>query len=57
LQGRAWRARAGVGQGGQTFSVTLRITDFWPRSGFGNFDLLFFLLVATAAQILDEISL
>jgi len=35
-------------QGGQTFSVTLRITDFWPRSGFGNFDLL--LLLATAVS-------
>jgi len=31
------RGRAGAGQGGQTFSVTLRITDFWPRSEFGNF--------------------
>jgi hypothetical protein len=35
----------------------LRITDFWLRSGFGNFDLLLFLLAATAAQIPDEISL
>jgi hypothetical protein len=39
LQGRA-------GQGSQTFSVTLRITDFWPRSGFGNFDLLLLLAAA-----------
>ncbi len=29
--------------------------DFWPRSGFGNFDLLL-LLAAAAAQIPNEIS-
>jgi hypothetical protein len=45
-QGRA--GRAGAGQGDQTFSVTLRITDFWPRSGFGNFDLL--LLLAASSK-------
>jgi len=48
--------RAGAGQGGQTFSVTLRITDLWLRSGFGNFDLLLFLLAAAATRIPDEIS-
>ncbi len=46
-QGRV--GRAGTGQGGQTFSVTLRIMDFWPQSGFGNFDLLL-LLLAGAGQ-------
>jgi len=47
----------GAGQGDQTFSVTLRITDFWPRPGFGNFDLLLLLLLAAAAaRIPDEIS-
>jgi hypothetical protein len=32
------RHGAGAGQGSQTFSVTLRITDFLPRSRFGNFE-------------------
>jgi len=53
-QGRA--SRVGAGQGGQTFSVTLRITDFWLRSRFGNFDLLFLLFAVTVARIPDEIS-
>jgi hypothetical protein len=52
----AGQGQGRAGQGGQTFSVTLRITDLWPRSGFGNFDLLLFLLAVAAAQILDEIS-
>jgi hypothetical protein len=30
--------KAGAGQGSQTFSVTLRIMNFWPQSGFGNFE-------------------
>jgi hypothetical protein len=45
-QGQGRAGRAGAGQGGQTFSVTLRITDFWPWSGFGNFDLLLLLAAA-----------
>ncbi len=36
LAGQGAGGRAG--QGGQTISVTLRIADFWPRSGFGNFE-------------------
>jgi hypothetical protein len=48
LQGRGW---AGAGQGGQTFSVTLRITDLWPQSGFGNFDLLLLLVAAVSKDI------
>jgi hypothetical protein len=52
LQGRTGQGRAGKGRaGGQTFSVTPRITDFWPRSGFGNFDLL---LLFTAAVSKDH---
>ncbi len=54
LQGRT--GRVGAGQGGQTFSVMLRITDFWPQSGFGNFDLLLFILAAVAVRIPNEIS-
>jgi hypothetical protein len=54
-QGQGGQGMGRGRQGGQTFSVMLKITDFWPRLGFGNFDLL--LLLATAvARILDEIS-
>jgi hypothetical protein len=39
----------------QVFSPS-SMEDIWPRSGFGNFDLLLLLLVAAAARIPDEIS-
>jgi hypothetical protein len=39
----------------QAFSPS-SMEDFWPRSGFGNFDLLPLLLTAAAARIPDEIS-
>ncbi len=39
----------------QTFSPS-SMEDLWPRSGFGNFDLLLLLLAVAAAQIPDEIS-
>jgi hypothetical protein len=39
----------------QAFSPS-SMEDLWPRSGFGNFDLLLFLLVVVVARIPDEIS-